>query len=330
MMNYNHRQLLTGALVTLWCLFAVCSPLPADDVKILALPYTKVEVVDVSKDSISFTTLSGKTISKPLADVRRVVIDDFPLFSAGEQLLYSGNHENAVSVYEEALEGLPRRQKKLLEKSVKLKKANKTAEAERCARRSKATWPKQLFTFRLKQAKKPPKPKGTWKKVERIKTQPPKTKVDLKKSTPGSCRICHGTKLIKCPGCNGSGYTKCPHIEGKKKHVKWHEVCKKCNGKGKLPKRYKKTYKTKTKWVTKYEPCPDCFEVLDQYGQKIYVTWVCPHCGNSKYRGYVKCEECNGTGKLKCEACGGTGLKNENSSPTPAVTTPKKPASKKK
>ena len=32
MMNYNHRQLLTGVFVTLLCLFAVCSPLPADEV----------------------------------------------------------------------------------------------------------------------------------------------------------------------------------------------------------------------------------------------------------------------------------------------------------
>ena len=336
MMNYNRRQLLTGAFVTLLCLFAVCVPVLADEVEILALPYTKVEVVDVSNDSISFTTLSGKTLIKPLTDVRRVVIDDFPLFSAAERLVSSGDREGAVEVYADALEGLPERQKTLLKKSSRFKKANKTTEAERCARRSKAKWPKKLFEFRMKQAKNPPEPKGTWKKTGFVKTNPPEIKADPKK--PKSCRICSGTGVIKCFKCNGSGYTKCPHIDGNKKHVKWHEVCRKCNGKGKLPKRYKKTYKVKrmgkwyprTEWVTKYEPCPDCFEVLDQYGQKIYVTWVCPHCGNSKYKGYVKCTKCNGAGKLKCEACEGTGLKNQKASPAPAATPPKKATLEKK
>ena len=111
MKNYNQRQLLTGAFVTLLCLLEACSLGLADDVEILALPYTRVEVVDVNNDSISFLTLSDKTIVKPLVDIRRITIDDFPLFSAAEQLLYSGNHKEAVAVYQKALEGLAGRQK---------------------------------------------------------------------------------------------------------------------------------------------------------------------------------------------------------------------------
>jgi len=155
MANYNCRQLLAGAFVTLLCLIEVCSVGLADEVEILALPYTKVEVVDISNDSISFVTLSGKTVTRPLADVRCVIIDDFPLFSAAERLVSFGNHEAAVSVYEDALEGLPGRQKTLLEKSSRLKKANKPVEAERCAQRSKAKWPKKLFEFRMEQAQNP-------------------------------------------------------------------------------------------------------------------------------------------------------------------------------
>ena len=334
MMNYSHRQLLIGAFVTLLCLFEVCFPVLADEVEILALPYTRVEVVDVSDDSISFTTLSGKTIAKPLADVRCVVIDDFPLFSAAERLVSSGNHKDAVPVYTDALEGLEDRQKKLLEESSKLKKANKISEAERCARRSRAKWPKKLFEFRLEQAKKGPEPKKTEDKTEQIKIDPPEVKIDPEKEKPESCPICDGTGVIKCSECNGSGYVKCTHIDNdKKKHVNWYDICRKCNGKGKLPKRYKKLihykYKgkwlTKPKWITKYEPCPDCFDITDEYGIKIHVTWVCPHCGDSQYKGYIRCTKCNGTGKLKCEACQGTGLKSSGSSPAdpaPAAATP--------
>lgn len=337
MINYNHKQLLIGAFVTLLPLLHVQGL--ADEVEILALPYTRVEVIDVSNDSISFITLSGKTIVKPLADVRRVVIDDFPLFSAAEQLSYSGNHKDAVTVYREAMEGLPGRQKTLLEKSSRLKKAGKTTEAQRCVRRSEAKWPKLLFEFRLEQAEKSSKPKDTEKNTEKkpkqIKTNPPETKTDPQK--PESCLICRGAGVVKCLECNGSGYVKCDHIgNDKKKHVNWYEICRKCDGKGKISKHYKKTipykYKgkwhTRTKWIKKYESCPDCFDVLDEYGQKIYVTWVCPHCGNSRYKGYIKCKKCSGTGKLKCSACNGTGLKNKTSPPAPPTATPTAPAKK--
>jgi len=160
----------------------------------------------------------------------------------------------------------------------------------------------------------------------KIKTIELGTKKDTAKLTPEPkkpnlkpCSVCRGTKIVKCPECNGSGNVKCSHIDSEgKKHAKWYEICKKCNGKGKIPYRHKKEIKclssggvwiTKKKWVTEYRPCSasDCFSVTNRHHKKIYVTWICPHCSGNQYKGYVKCTKCNGTGKIKCEACKGTG-----------------------
>ncbi|MCK5113764.1 MAG: hypothetical protein KAR11_03270 [Phycisphaerae bacterium] len=318
MPNYNPRQLLTGTLVTILCVLAVAPTGITDEVKILALPYTKVQVVNVSKDFIKFTMLSGKTVAKPLVSVRRVILQDFPLFSAAERLASSGNYKDAVPVYEDAIKGLKERQKKLLEKSAKLRKNDKTEQADRLARNAKAKWPKKLFEFRLAQAKKPPAPKKFGKAPGRSPTKPPKIKIKSKKKNLNACPVCNGAGLAKCTRCKGSGYVKCTHIDNKKqKHANWYDKCRKCNGKGKLPKDYKKKipYKYKGKWhtrtklVRKWEPCPDCVSIMDERGVKTYVTWVCPHCSKSVYKGYVKCDKCSGAGKLKCDICKGTGQK---------------------
>ncbi|HUU22322.1 MAG TPA: hypothetical protein VM389_07270 [Phycisphaerae bacterium] len=255
----------TAGIAAAVVIAAAATALRADEIWVGKLPYSGVTIVGCSDGNVVFD-MAGRQVTKPLAEVTKVVISDAPVLNSAETLFAAGKYKEAVKVYQQYLRTDPR------------------------------GWKAALALHRKTQAESTPVSAAPPSADPAAKAAPART-------TRLTCPYCRGggwvaceqckvgrysTGKDKCLTCDGTGWTVCPDCHGD-----WEALrCNSCGGDGKIT-----TRRTEGLFVrTISRTCTDC-------GGTGYCR-TC--CGNRSRRGKVPCKTCGGRGRDgTCPACAG-------------------------